>query len=222
MDDAEDNRPPAGAAGVAFGFADVAVEAHEVTYRGYFRVERYRLRHRLFAGGWSAPVVREVFERGQAVAVVLYDADRDRLVLIEQFRAGAFAAGHTGQVADVASPWLVEIVAGIIGDGETAEDVVRREALEEAACRVLALEPICRIFATPGGGSETVGLYYARATAPAAGTLHGLDAEHEDIRVLLLPPEDAYAAIADGRIVNGPTIIGLQWFQLNQHRLRRP
>jgi ADP-ribose pyrophosphatase len=216
MDDAAGDEAAPG-----LGFGDVTVESHEVGYQGYFRVDRYRLRHRLFAGGWSAVVGREVFERGQAVACVLYDADQDRLVLIEQFRAGAFAAGYTGQIADIASPWLIEIVAGIIGAGERPEDVVRREAMEEAGCTVRALEPICRIFATPGAGSETVALYFAQVTAPPAGTLHGLDAEHEDIRLHLVTPEDAFAWIAAGRIVNGPAIIGLQWFQLNAPRLRR-
>lgn len=213
MSDREDGPP--------LGFADVVVEAHEVVCQAHFRIDRYRLRHRLFAGGWSPPVLREVFERGQAVAVVLYDKHQDRLVLIEQFRAGAFAARYTGQIEDVASPWLLEIVAGIIGAGETPEEVVRREAMEEASCQIRRLEPVMRIFATPGAGSETVAIYYAEVTAPAAGTLHGLDAEHEDIRVALVAPETAFASIAAGRIVNGPTIVGLQWFQLNEARLRR-
>lgn len=204
------------------GFDDVAVESREVAYRGYFRIDRYRLRHRLFAGGWSEPVVREVFERGQAVALILYDPDRDVLVLIEQFRAGVFAAGYGGEVAGVASPWLIEIIAGIIGEGETPEEVARREAMEEAGCSIGDLQPVCRVFASPGASSETVDIFFAICAAPESGTLHGLDNEHEDIRVLVVPPEVAFAWIAEGRIVNGPSIVGLQWFQIHGGRFRPP
>jgi ADP-ribose pyrophosphatase len=203
-------------------FSDVAVEEHETPFRGHFRLDRYRLRHRLFAGGWSEPMEREVLERGQAVAVILYDPAKDVLVLIEQFRAGAYAAVCTGQVSGVASPWLIEIVAGIIDDGETPEDVVRREAMEEAGCRVQELEFLCRIFASPGGTSETVALYYAPVDAPAAGGVHGLDEEHEDIRVMLVSPDEVYRWMDEGHIVNGPVMVALQWFRIHEHRLRRP
>jgi ADP-ribose pyrophosphatase len=209
-----------GGGGEEFGFDDVAVDSHQTVYAGYFRIDRYRLRHRLFAGGWSEPMMREVFERGQAVAVILYDPERDVLILIEQFRAGVFAAGHGGEVDRVASPWLIEIIAGIIGEGETPEEVARREAMEEAGCSIQDLQPVCRVFASPGASSETVEIFLATCTAPEAGALHGLDNEHEDIRVRVAAPEEAFAWIADGRIVNGPSIVGLQWFQIHGGRFR--
>ena len=63
-------------------------------YDGFFKIDRYRLRHRLHAGGWSGVMTREVFERGHAAAVLPYDPERDAVVLIEQFRIGAYAAGR--------------------------------------------------------------------------------------------------------------------------------
>jgi ADP-ribose pyrophosphatase len=206
--------------GDELGFGDVAVESRETAYSGYFRIDRYSLRHRLFAGGWSEPMVREVFERGQAVSLVLYDPDLDVLILIEQFRAGVFAAGTGGEVDSVATPWLVEIVAGIIGEGETPEEVARREAVEEAGCQIGNLQRVCRIFASPGASSETVEIFFATCAAPEAGALHGLDNEHEDIRVRIVSPEEAFRWIDEGRIVNGPSIVGLQWFQINGGRFR--
>src|ERR1700676_5091838 len=97
-------------------------------YKGFFEIVRYRFRHRLFAGGWSGEIVREVFERGHAVAVLPYDPAADAVVLIEQFRIGALVAGF--------APWQREIVAGIIEKGEGPEDVARREAAEEAGAAV--------------------------------------------------------------------------------------
>jgi nudix-type nucleoside diphosphatase, YffH/AdpP family len=201
-------------------FDDVDVVGCETRFQGYFRIDAYRLRHRLFDGGWSEAMNREIFERGQAVAIVLYDPTRDVLVLIEQFRPGVLAAVRNGEIAGVESPWLIEIVAGIIGAGEAPDEVARREAMEEAGCSVGDLQPICRIFASPGGSSETVALYFAIVDAPDAGGVHGLDHEHEDIRVLLVNPDEMYRWIDGGRIINGPALIGLQWFRLNEARFR--
>ena len=204
-------------------FGDVDVASCETRYQGHFRVDSYRLRHRLFEGGWSEIMTREIFERGQAVAIVLYDPERDVLVLIEQFRPGVYAAVRNDEVEGVDSPWLIEIVAGIAGPGEAPEEVARREAMEEAGCTVGAMEPVYRIFASPGGSSETVAIYFAMIDAPAAGGgVHGLDNEHENIRVIVVSPDELYQWMDAGRIVNGPTLVGLQWFRLNQSRFRKP
>ena len=103
-------------------------------FEGYFRIDRYELHHQLFAGGMSDPLTREVYERGHAAAVLPYDPQRDAVVLIEQFRIGAYAAGR--------EPWLIEIVAGIVEAGETSSDVAQRELHEEAGLSAAALEPI--------------------------------------------------------------------------------
>src|SRR5512132_1940924 len=199
---------------------DVEVIGRDEAYAGYFRLDRYRLRHRLYAGGWGPMFEREIFERGHAVSVVLYDPDRDLLVLIEQFRVGAFVAGHEPSMTGAFSPWLIEIVAGIIDEGETAEAVARREAIEEAGCEISHLERIGVILTSPGGSSETVTLYLGLTHAPETGGIHGLDEEHEDIRVLVAPPEEVWRWIDTGRIVNGPSLVGLQWFRIHQERLR--
>src|SRR5512143_2878914 len=104
--------------------SDIEIVERRIGYRGYFRLDVYRLRHRLHEGGWSDVISREVLERGHAAAALLYDPARDAVVMIEQFRVGALAAGR--------APWLCELVAGIIETGETPIDVARREALEEA------------------------------------------------------------------------------------------
>src|SRR5262249_36602957 len=101
---------------------DVEILEKSERYRGHFRIDRYRLRHRLFPGGWSGTFDRELFERGHAVGVLPYDAAADAIVLIEQFRIGALVAGM--------EPWLIEVVAGIVEEGEEPEEVARREALE--------------------------------------------------------------------------------------------
>lgn len=185
----------------------------EELYRGYSRVYRYRFRHRLFAGGWSGEIAREVFERGQAVGVLPYDPAADAVVLIEQFRIGAQAAGL--------APWQTEIVAGIIEDGEAPEEVARREAIEEAGAAISAMIPIYRYLVSPGVASEAVQLYCGRVESRGLGGIHGLAEEHEDIRVEVLPWAEAQARLTSGKITNALAIIALQWFALNRDRVRR-
>ena len=200
---------------------DVEILEKQDAFSGYFRIVRYRLRHRLYAGGWGPPMQREIFERGHAVAVVLYDPVKDLMVLIEQFRPGAFVAAAEGHLEASVSPWLIEIVAGIIDAGETAEQVVRREAIEEAGCTIRELIEIGPILTTPGGSSETVFLYLGYVDAPAGGGLHGLADEHEDICVLVASPDEVWRWMDERRIVNGPALVGLQWFRIHQGRLRQ-
>jgi ADP-ribose diphosphatase len=187
----------------------------ETVYQGFFRVDRYRLRHRLFAGGWSAEMSREIFERGRTVGLLFYDPDRDAVVLVEQFRLAPHLAGI--------SPWQTEIVAGIVAAGDgSEEDVARREAREEAGVVVAgALLPVHRFMPSPGGSSEAIELFCGRVDATTAGGIHGLADEHEDTRVLVLPYRDAMARLKSGAITNSPTMIALYWLAANRARLRR-
>ena len=187
--------------------------ARERVFDGYFKIERYRLRHTLHAGGESPELVREVLERGHVAAALLVDPDHDTVVLIEQFRQGAFAAGW--------EPWMYECVAGIIEPGEDALEVARRESLEESGCEVADLQPMMRFITTPGASSETVMLYCARVDTSEAGGIHGLAHEGEDIKVHVFAIEDAYRMVDDGKIVNAITIIALQWLRLNYAGLKQ-
>ncbi len=182
-------------------------------FKGYFQIDTYRLRHRKFEGGWTQALTLELFERGHAAAVLLYDPERDAVVLIEQFRVGAYAASR--------EPWLIEIVAGIIEDGEDAAQVVRREAVEEAGCEIRELVPIGTFLPTPGGSSETLAFYCGRVDSRGAGGIHGLDHEGEDIRVLVLPAAKALSRVMAAECSNANAVIALQWLALNKDQLRR-
>lgn len=199
---------------------DVDILAQAIRYDGVFRVERWRLRHRRFDGGWTPPIEREIFQRGHAVAVILYDPEHDALLLIEQFRIGALAAGKAPETEGEINPWLIEIVAGIIDDQENAEAVARRESREEAGVTVTALEKIGRFLLTPGVCSETIALYCGRVAAPPIGGIHGLPHEHEDIKVHVVPCVEAFTWLDEGRIVNATALVGLLWFRLNRDHIR--
>lgn len=192
---------------------EVDIQESETVYQGYFRVDRYRLRHLKHDGGWTPELTRELFERGHVVAVVPYDPRRDEVVLLRQFRIGALVGGRNS--------WQTEIVAGVIEDGEASQDVARRETIEEAGRELEDLIPIYHYLSSAGGSSETVRLYCGIVDSDGAGGIHGLDSEAEDIEVTALPFSQAWTMVDDGRIDNAPAIIALQWLALNRERLRR-
>jgi ADP-ribose pyrophosphatase len=194
------------------GRDDIEVLEKATVYKGRFQVDRYTLRHRLHGGGWSEPFVREVFERGHAAAVLPYDPVLDRVVLIEQFRPGALAAGR--------HPWLIEAVAGIIDPGETAEDVIRREAWEEARVTLGEIEKVATCMLTPGACSESVDIFVGCTDAGGAGGIYGLAHEHEDIRVFTLSADEGARLLAERKLENAVTIMALQWLLLHRMQLR--
>ena len=186
---------------------------HEVAYQGYFKIGRYFFRHSLHAGGMSEVISREVFERGQAGAVLPYDPAHDEVVLIRQFRAGSFVAGR--------HPFTWEAVAGIIEANETAEAMVRREAVEEAALHVADTLHMASVMLTPGACSESCEIFLGRVDTTNAGGIHGLPSEHEDILVKVLPFAEAYAMVERNEVDNAVAMLALQWLALHRDEVRK-
>jgi ADP-ribose pyrophosphatase len=193
----------------------VKILKHETIYRGFARLDKYRLRHRLYSGGWSGDMDREIFERRHTVGVLLYDPQRDKLVLVEQFRLPCYLADFPA--------WELEIVAGVVDhDGESAEDLARREAKEEAGIEIIGdLFPMHHYMPSPGACTERVEVFCGRVDARGAGGIHGLADEHEDIKVIVKTYDEAMALLRAGKIDNGFTIVALYWLAANRERLRR-
>ncbi|ELB2046626.1 ADP-ribose diphosphatase [Vibrio parahaemolyticus] len=194
-----------------FTLRDVEIISKESVFEGFFKMVKYRFKHKLFAGGWSDVVEREMFERGHAAAMLPYDPKTDQVVIIEQIRIGALEHEH---------PWQLEIVAGMIDRAESAEEVIRREAQEEAGITVGRVASVTSYYPSSGGCSEKLDVFVGEVDASKAHGIHGLDYEDEDIRVHVLSREQAYQWVKDGIFENGASIIALQWLQLNHQELR--
>jgi len=197
---------------VTFTKNDVEIIARETLYTGFFSLVRYRFRHRLFNGGMSGEVQREIFERGHAAVLLPYDPVRDEVVLIEQIRIAAFDTCDT--------PWLLEMVAGMIEVGESDEGVARREADEEAGLAVGRVKRMLSYLASPGGTSERTAVLVGEVDATQASGIHGLVDENEDIRVHVVSREQAYQWVEEGTIDNAASVIALQWLQLHYESLQ--
>lgn len=197
----------------AFTRDDVDIIERKSPYQGFFRLDRLRLRHRLFNGGWSRELTRELFVRTEAVAVLPWDPLRDEILLVEQFRVGALDFRD--------SPWCLELIAGIRDkDDESLEELVRREAREEAGITLGELVALPSYLASPGGSNERLSLFFAVTDLSAAGGIHGQPDEGEDIRVLTVPVAEVPALIDAGQLDNAPCLVALHWLMLHHQRLR--
>lgn len=189
------------------------LDKHSVLFQKYFQLNEYSLSHELYRGGYSNLFTREMFERGAVVALLPYDPKCRKVVLIEQFRAGA--------MGDEKSPWLIECIAGVIEEGESETQVAIRESYEEAGCDIKQLHAISRYYVSPGCSTEICTLYCGIIDSTGIGGIHGLAEENEDIRVELVDAKIAYTWVCEARIKSSATIIALQWLQLNEDRLIR-
>lgn len=210
---AKASEPAAGRLRQRHGPEDVQSLGVARPYTGFFALEEHRLRHRLFAGGWSPPVGRTVLAVGDAVTVVPYDVARDSVLLIEQFRASMFARGDP-------CPWGVEAVAGRLDQAGDAEATARRETREEAGLELGRLETVAAYYTTPGFAAEHVTSFVGEADLGRAGGLHGEANENEDIRAFTVALDEALDGIARGEIDNAPAILSLLWIARHRDRLR--
>jgi len=194
---------------------DLRIAGHEVAFKRHLRVDVYRFHHRLYSGEWSGERVYDVMRRGAAVAVLLYDPDRETVVLVEQFRLPPLLAKY--------SPWVVETVAGLVDhENETHEEVGRRETREEAGLELIGdLVPIQRYVPMPGNSDETITLFCGRVDSSKAGGIHGLADEHEDIRVVVKTLAEVEAMVDAGKVETGHTLICFYWLLRNRDTLRR-
>lgn len=195
-----------------FGAADYQVESEHTLFRGFFQITKLMVRHRLFGGGWSETLSRELFQRGDAVGVLLYDPANNLVGLVEQFRVGALKDQH--------GPWQYEVVAGMIESGETPEQVAVRELQEEAGLDVEKLLPICDYLVSAGGTDEKMHLYCGLCDLREHGGVFGLEDEAEDILFQVWPYAEVIDAHSRGLLNSAAVTIALQWLQLNIANLR--
>lgn len=182
--------------------------SNETVLEGFFRMNRYRLRHSSFNGGWCDEMVRERIERLAAVSVLLFDPALDRLVLVEQFRIGLMGT--------VDPPWSLETVSGFCDrEHELPEQVARREVVEETGCTLRALTHIGEFFVSPGMSVERINLYCGWVDAGNAGGVYGLEHEGEEMRVVTLSRDEARAELF-GRLSSTSVIMALQWLEANR------
>lgn len=190
-------------------------------FKGYFEVNKYIFSYRQFNGEMGKEVEREIFERGHAVAVLPYDPIEDKIILIEQFRPGTFIGMQDENWLDKDSnAWMLEIVAGIIDDGETIKDVALREAKEETNLEVINLAYIQPFFVSPGAVSEFIHLFVAHVDSNKAGGVFGLDHEAEDIKSHVFSCKQIWQMLDNGKITNATAIIALQWLRINQQKIK--
>lgn len=182
------------------------IQRREVFKRFVFRIEEVTLQHELFNGAMSGEITRLILQRGDSVAMLLCEREKQTVLLCEQFRAPTLDNG-TG--------WLLEIPAGILEPGEDAEECARREVMEEIGFSVKMLRRIATVYLSPGGSSERIHLFYGDVSAnDRTGKGGGLENEGEDIRLIYMPVVEAISKAKNGQIEDAKTLVALQWLAL--------
>jgi ADP-ribose pyrophosphatase len=192
----------------------IEVLGQEWLSEGFMKLAKYTVKHERFDGSMIGPFTREIVLRTTAVGVLPYDPIADKILLIEQFRLAAHLAGLPA--------WQREVIAGLADKDETSEELARREAIEEANCKVTDLVEMTRFLLSPGMSNEVLILYCGRMdSSQLTAGVHGLATEHEDIRSTLFDAKEIPALIAHGTTGNGPLTLALYWMQANRERLRK-
>ncbi|HNP30427.1 MAG TPA: NUDIX domain-containing protein [Nitrospirales bacterium] len=181
----------------------VLIEKKNWILDDFFKVKEVHLRYERFDGQMSPLVRRLTFERGDSVAVLLFNPKRQHLLLVNQFKYPTYEKGPG---------WITETVAGMIEKNESPESAACREVEEETGYKVLKLEHISTFYVSPGGSSERIILYYAEVDENnkiEAGD--GVASEDEDIMPVELSLTDAFKQIQSGEIADAKTIVGIFW-----------
>ncbi len=180
---------------------DYRMISKQRVYQGFFAMDEYTLEHDCFGGG-RMQICRENMERGDAAAILLYDSTVDEVLLLEQFRIGPAARKE--------NPWLIEIVAGMIDAGETADQAIIREAREEAGFAPSEVTFLGRYYTTPGACSERIDLFLGKVDKHSPVSAGGGCAEeHEDIRSFWVSRRAALQMLAEGKIGSGAPMLAL-------------
>ncbi|MBF0145996.1 MAG: NUDIX domain-containing protein [Magnetococcales bacterium] len=187
------------------------IETKEV-YRGFFRLFKVLLRYRRFDGRMSGPVTLEALERGEGVAVILYDPERDCVGLVRQFRIGAHLRENRG--------WVLELAAGSCQGQADVQAVALKEVREETGWTPSVLEHVNTFYISPSGTTERIhlflGIFDSRIPPSASGVLE----EEEDIQTVTIPFPQVLEMMAQGEINAASVILGMQWLQINRPRLQ--
>lgn len=196
-----------------FNNDDVLLLSRERRYSGFFKLDAVTVKHALYRGGMSDEILREVIVREDAVGVLLYDPELDSLLLIEQIRVPLIGESST--------PWTIEIVAGLIEEGESPDEVAKRETQEEAGIELEQLIPIQNYFSSTGGSNERMHLFLGLCSLANAGGIYGVAAEGEEIRAFVLKRDEAFTLLERGMLDNASTLVAMLWFQIHYHRFKK-
>ncbi|WP_366654392.1 NUDIX domain-containing protein [Fodinicurvata sp. EGI_FJ10296] len=171
---------------------------------GFVKLDKIMIRHSRFDGTMSKPLEREVIIRRPAAAVLPYDPLRDRIILIEQFRPAPYLVEGPS--------WMIELVAGLIDPGESPEQTVRREALEEAGLTIGRLARIGAFYSSQGACTEKVTCFCGEVDSTRAEGLFGAKNEDEDIRAYSVPADRFVDEALSGKLDNATALVCGLWF----------
>lgn len=186
---------------------DVIIKGAEVLSQKRFALKNYTFELKKKEGHFETQH-REIYEHGNAVAVLLYNQEKNTVLLTKQFRLASYLSGNE-------SGYLIEACAGMLED-DTPEAAVKKEVKEETGYEVNKVQKVFEAYTSPGAFTEKIHFFVAEYTAEnKTSEGGGVSEEGEEIEVLEMPFDQAYALIASGEVQDAKTILLLQYAKIN-------
>ena len=183
----------------------------KILYNGFFKLHEIIVEHKKHDGSWSVPIKRELFSGAHVATILPYDPLAKKIILLDQFRPGILKKNH--------NPIIKEIVAGIIDKGESPEEAAKRECKEEIDCDIHQLSKICSYYPSPGSSESYYHLFLGEVSSFEGTRIKGQKNENEDILSRCYSVEEVKKLLMNHKIINGLTLIALQWFFLNYNSI---
>ncbi|MBD0374036.1 MAG: NUDIX domain-containing protein [Flavisolibacter sp.] len=186
---------------------DVIIKETEVLSQKRFALKNYSIELKKKDGLFETQQ-REIYEHGNAIAVLLFNKERKTVILTRQFRLASYLNGNK-------SGYLIEACAGLL-DGDRPEEVVKKEVKEEIGYEIKKVQKVFEAYMSPGAFTEKIYFFVAEYTAEdKISEGGGLKEEQEEIEVMEMELEKAYALIESGEVQDAKTILLLQYAKIN-------
>ena len=186
------------------------INSKEKLHDGFFKLHKMNFNHKRFNGGWNKNVTREIFSGSHVASLLPYDPIKNKIILLEQFRAGVLKREI--------NPIIKEIVAGMIDEGENPKEAAIRECKEETGCKVNKIIDIFSYYPAPGSSESYYHLFLGEVESFEGERISGEEGENEDILARSYGVEEVKNLLKENKIINGLTLIALQWFFLQYYK----
>jgi nudix-type nucleoside diphosphatase (YffH/AdpP family) len=187
---------------------EIKIQQTELLSDNWYILNKVTFDYKKEDNSWESQK-REVYDRGNGAAILLYNTQKKTVILTRQFRLPTYLNGNK-------SGMMVEVCAGLL-DLDHPEQCIIRETEEETGYRITKVEKIMKTYMSPGAVTEILYLFvgaYDESMKVSEGG--GVAHEHENIEVMEMPFEEAYAMIETGEIQDAKTIILLQHAKIKQ------
>ena len=181
--------------------------SEEILSDNWYTLRKFTFDYQRADGSWERQS-REAYDRGNGATILLYNSEKQTVILTKQFRLPTYTNGNT-------SGMMIEACAGLL-DKDNAEDCIKRETEEETGYKIKSVRKIFEAYMSPGSVTEILFFFVAEYSEEMkVGDGGGCEVEQENIEVMELPFSEAIKMVSSGEIKDAKTMLLIQYAQIN-------